>query len=93
MTEERCRPTGLDLQLGEQVLEVTWADGVKSRFPAAVLRRNCPCAQCRTEREQREKAWLHEHGEEARVGECGGEILEGPAELFKGPIHVMEQAG
>jgi DUF971 family protein len=27
-------------------VEIEWDDGVKSSFPAAFLRRECPCAQC-----------------------------------------------
>jgi DUF971 family protein len=32
-------------------LRITWADGVRSRVPLAVLRRACPCAACRAQRE------------------------------------------
>jgi DUF971 family protein len=48
---EQYRPTGLDLVLSEQILRITWADGVSSEFPLALLRRHCPCAACRTERD------------------------------------------
>ncbi|MBK7642201.1 MAG: DUF971 domain-containing protein [Planctomycetes bacterium] len=27
-------------------VEIEWEDGARSSFPAAFLRRNCPCAQC-----------------------------------------------
>jgi DUF971 family protein len=27
-------------------VEIEWDDGAKSSFPAAFLRRQCPCAQC-----------------------------------------------
>jgi ATP-binding protein involved in chromosome partitioning len=30
-------------------LMIIWADGRESHFPAPVLRRECPCAQCRDE--------------------------------------------
>lgn len=44
-------PKDLTLKLKEQVLHVEWADGVRSTYSLATLRRNCPCATCRTERE------------------------------------------
>jgi ATP-binding protein involved in chromosome partitioning len=30
-------------------LLIVWADGHESHFPSPVLRRECPCAQCRDE--------------------------------------------
>jgi DUF971 family protein len=30
-------------------LMIVWADGHETRFPAPVLRRECPCASCRDE--------------------------------------------
>ena len=30
-------------------LMILWADGGESHYPAPVLRRECPCAQCRDE--------------------------------------------
>lgn len=47
-----CRPVGLDLRLGDQVLAITWADGHQSEYRLGLLRRECPCAACRTEREK-----------------------------------------
>ncbi|MCO6437839.1 MAG: DUF971 domain-containing protein [Phycisphaerae bacterium] len=47
-------PADLKLRLREQELLVQWKDGTTSRFDLAVLRKNCPCATCRTEREQRD---------------------------------------
>jgi DUF971 family protein len=32
-------------------LRVRWADGVVSEIPLTLLRRSCPCATCRAERE------------------------------------------
>lgn len=49
---ENSRPVGLDLALSEQVLRITWGDGAESEFPMDYLRRHCPCASCRTEREK-----------------------------------------
>jgi DUF971 family protein len=46
------RPTDLRLDHREG-LTVTWADGVVSRYSLAHLRRKCPCATCRSEREQK----------------------------------------
>jgi len=44
-------PRDLKLKLKEQMLHVDWSDGARSEFPLAVLRKHCPCATCRTERE------------------------------------------
>jgi DUF971 family protein len=52
LSPEQYRPVDLDLALPQQELRITWADGVSSVFPLAFLRRNCPCATCRTEREK-----------------------------------------
>ena len=45
-------PRDLNVQLREQRLIVEWKDGARHEFPLARLRRVCPCATCRTEREQ-----------------------------------------
>jgi DUF971 family protein len=33
-------------------LELRWPDGHRSAYPAALLRRECPCAACRAERQR-----------------------------------------
>lgn len=33
-------------QEGDSALQITWADGRVCQYTAAVLRRECPCAQC-----------------------------------------------
>jgi DUF971 family protein len=33
----------------ENVLEITWADGARTRHPGRQLRWACPCAECRGE--------------------------------------------
>jgi DUF971 family protein len=38
-------------------LTVTWEDGVAATFGLEELRRNCPCATCRTWRDRGEDAW------------------------------------
>lgn len=53
LTPQQCRPSGLDLDLRAQVLRLSWADGAASALPLPLLRRHCPCATCRTEREKR----------------------------------------
>jgi DUF971 family protein len=52
------RPVSLDLDLSEQVLELTWADRAVSRLPLSLLRKNCPCAGCRTDREKQGQTLL-----------------------------------
>lgn len=58
MSMKAHQPTKLDLDLKLQVLTITWGDGVTSQLPAALLRRSCPCAACRTERDQQARADL-----------------------------------
>ncbi len=45
------RPVELDLHRDER-LEVVWDDGHRSVYPLPLLRRACPCATCRSQREQ-----------------------------------------
>lgn len=55
VSPERTTPAGVNLKLSEQKLVIHWADGHCSRFELAFLRGHCPCAACRTERENRKK--------------------------------------
>lgn len=45
-------PADLRVKIAEQRLLVEWRDGHRSDYPLAYLRRNCPCATCRAEREE-----------------------------------------
>lgn len=45
---DAVRPLDIKLRRAEQALCIAWADGHESVFSAAFLRRNCPCATCRT---------------------------------------------
>jgi DUF971 family protein len=45
-------PRDLKVKIQEQRLIVEWMDGKRSEYSLHDLRRNCPCAACRTEREQ-----------------------------------------
>lgn len=49
--EEAAVPSDLTVKLAEQRLLIDWTDGKRSEFALADLRRVCPCATCRTERE------------------------------------------
>lgn len=46
-------PKDLKVKLEQQRLLVQWADGVRSEFSLNDLRRHCPCATCKTEREKK----------------------------------------
>lgn len=56
--DDRARPNDLDLDLGNQKLTIAWSDGQQSEFTATELRRYCPCALCRTEREKQQRTLL-----------------------------------
>ena len=52
--DPRSMPVKLDLKKDE-MLTVAWQDGHVSVFPIAYLRKNCPCAGCKTFREEQAK--------------------------------------
>lgn len=58
LTTDQTTPIDVRLKLKEQELRITWGDGRQSVYPLPVLRGMCPCANCRTEREERRKAVL-----------------------------------
>lgn len=51
-------PLDLKVNLAEQKIAIDWKDGTHSQLSLNELRRQCPCATCRTEREQRSKTLL-----------------------------------
>lgn len=50
--DDSATPADLRVKLAEQKLLIEWRDGKHSEFPLAELRRICPCATCRTDRDQ-----------------------------------------
>lgn len=68
-TSPAFRPTDLRLDRREG-LTVTWGDGVVSRYPLVYLRKRCPCATCRTERET---SGATESGSASKVASLSGE--------------------
>ena len=53
LTDDQFKPADLNLDRKEG-LKVEWKDGHVSRYPLAFLRKRCPCASCRIEREKPE---------------------------------------
>ena len=53
LTPEQFKPADLHIDRRDG-LRIEWADGHKSHYSLAFLRKNCPCATCRTEREKPE---------------------------------------
>lgn len=41
------QPTGITANRSTRLLTVTWGDGHVSDYPFSLLRRACPCAECR----------------------------------------------
>ena len=58
LTKEQATPTDLKVKLAEQELRISWRDGRASVFSAPVLRKQCPCATCRQEREKQSQTLL-----------------------------------
>lgn len=50
--DDSSTPKDLKVKTAEQRLVIEWKDGKRSEYALAQLRRQCPCATCRTEREQ-----------------------------------------
>ena len=50
LASEQFKPVDLNLDRREG-LKIKWSDGHESQDPLAYLRKRCPCATCRTERE------------------------------------------
>ena len=48
-------PKDLKVKIKEQRLLVEWADGSRSNVTFGELRRRCPCATCRTDREKQDE--------------------------------------
>jgi len=53
-SDVRFQPVELHLDR-KAGLRIRWVDGVEQVFPIVLLRKNCPCATCRTERENEAK--------------------------------------
>jgi len=48
-------PRDLKVKIKEQKLLIDWSDGSRSEFDMNLLRRHCPCAACRTQREEQSR--------------------------------------
>lgn len=53
--DDTTTPRDLKVELKNQHLRVDWTDGRQSEFALAALRAQCPCATCRTDREEAQK--------------------------------------
>lgn len=52
MNPEALRIARADINDERQAMEIAWGDGHESEYPLKYLRGECPCASCRTEREE-----------------------------------------
>lgn len=50
--DDSVTPNDLKVKLADQKFTIDWKDGAHSEYSLAELRRICPCATCRTERDQ-----------------------------------------
>ncbi len=51
METTRTRPTNIVFDRTRKELRITWNDGHESTYSFEFLRANCPCAECKTLRE------------------------------------------
>ena len=51
--DARTTPTKLDLKKAER-LDVQWQDGTACSYPLSLLRSRCPCAMCKTVRQEQQ---------------------------------------
>lgn len=51
METTRTRPTNIVFDRTRKELRITWSDGHESTYSFEFLRANCPCAECKTLRE------------------------------------------
>ena len=51
--DETNSPRDLKVKIKEQQLIIDWKDGRHSEFSLDALRKQCPCAACRTERDKK----------------------------------------
>jgi DUF971 family protein len=52
--DAKTQPLELELKRASH-LRIKWADGHESVYPLSLLRRRCPCATCRAEREDEKR--------------------------------------
>lgn len=52
-TDPRTTPVRLDLKRDEK-LEIQWQDGITCIYSISLLRAKCPCAACKTVREEQQ---------------------------------------
>lgn len=50
---EQASPVDVKVRLREEEIRISWADGVESVYPFVYLRKKCPCASCRTDRQKK----------------------------------------
>lgn len=86
LCSDSTRPLEFDLDR-KKSLRIRWADGHECELPLRLLRRECPCATCRQEREAQAKNPLHvlrgvPAGEDAAVVESA-EIVGNYALRFR----------
>jgi DUF971 family protein len=51
----QATPTGIHIDTPGREMRVTWSDGHASAYSFDLLRKECPCATCNEEREQRKR--------------------------------------
>ena len=56
---DAIKPTNIHADRTARTLTIDWADGHQSVYSAVKLRKSCPCAGCRTEREKQAKELFH----------------------------------
>lgn len=66
MTDPRTQVAAADLNDAERAIDIAWQDGHASRYSLKLLREECPCAGCRTDREEIKRNPFRVIGPDAR---------------------------
>ena len=89
MIGQQCRPVALR-RLGTTGVEIEWSDGHRSEYTWRWLRENCPCANCRQQREGARGEGLATRQEVPSL--AGGKIslaVVGPGQVGGNPFEAV----
>ncbi len=66
----RAKPQNIIVDLDNRLIQINWSDGCESVYDLTLLRRACPCAECRP--------WVHDVG---KVGDTPEAVRRAVGEI------------